>query len=59
MKASPLRASRRGATAIEYGLMATLVGVAILGGILLLRDALQSSFENTSEVVDEAIGSGS
>jgi pilus assembly protein Flp/PilA len=34
-----------GATAIEYGLIAAIVGVGIIAGLSTLRDALNSMFE--------------
>ena len=37
-----------GATAIEYGLIAALVGVAIIVGLGLLGNALNSTFTNVS-----------
>jgi len=35
-----------GATAIEYGLIATLIGVAIIAGATALGDALGTLFTN-------------
>ena len=40
-------ASRRGATAIEYGLLAALVATAVVAGTGTLRSALQTSFTAT------------
>jgi pilus assembly protein Flp/PilA len=37
-----------GATAIEYGLIAALVGVAIIGGVRSLGSKLSSTFSNVS-----------
>lgn len=35
-----------GATAIEYGLIAAIVGVGIIAGLGVLRDALNALFED-------------
>jgi pilus assembly protein Flp/PilA len=37
-----------GATAIEYGLIAAIVGVGIIVGLTTLRDALSNVFTNVS-----------
>jgi pilus assembly protein Flp/PilA len=37
-----------GATAIEYGLIATLIGVAIIAGATALGSKLNSTFQNIS-----------
>ena len=37
-----------GATAIEYGLIATLIGVAIIGGATALGSALDAMFTDIS-----------
>ena len=37
-----------GATAIEYGLMAALIGVAIIGGARLLGQSLNNQFTSVS-----------
>ncbi len=41
-----------GVTAIEYGLIAALVGIAIIGGVSLLGDSLDGIFTDVSVVVD-------
>lgn len=38
-----------GATAIEYGLIAALVGVAIIAGVTTLGTKLSSTFSNVSD----------
>ena len=43
-----------GVTAIEYGLIAALVGVAIIGGVTLLGDSLDAMFTSVSTTIDEA-----
>ena len=44
-------ADQSGATAIEYGLIATLVGVAIIVGATLLGSKLNGTFTYLSGVV--------
>jgi pilus assembly protein Flp/PilA len=49
-----------GATAIEYGLIAGLVAVAIIAALTALGGSLDSLFTNVSDTVDAAAaGSGS
>jgi pilus assembly protein Flp/PilA len=43
-----------GATAIEYGLIAAIVGVGIISGLGVLRDALNDLFDS----IDSSLGSG-
>ncbi len=43
-----------GATAIEYGLIAALVGVAIIVGAGLLGGSLNATFTGLSETLDGA-----
>ena len=38
-----------GATAIEYGLLAALIGIAIVGGAKVLGENLNDSFQNTAD----------
>ncbi|TWG55142.1 MULTISPECIES: Flp family type IVb pilin [unclassified Aminobacter] len=38
-----------GATAIEYSLIATLVSLAIMGGVGLVADNVAAMFQKTSE----------
>ena len=45
---------RKGATAIEYGLIAALVAVAIVGGLTLLGPALNSAFTTVTNDVTNA-----
>ncbi len=42
--ATELWHSRNGATAIEYGLIAALIAVAIIGGITLLGTSVSNTF---------------
>lgn len=45
-----------GATAIEYGLIAALIGVVIIGGATMVGTSLEAKFETISEAVDNAGG---
>jgi pilus assembly protein Flp/PilA len=45
----------RGATAIEYGLIACLVAVGFLGGLKALSSGNSSSWNNTSEKITDAM----
>jgi pilus assembly protein Flp/PilA len=40
---------KRGATAIEYALIATLISVAAIAGYQALGDQIENSFQNTAE----------
>lgn len=51
-----LKADRRGATAIEYALIASLISVAIIGGVAGSGTALQSSLQNTLNEIAAAFG---
>ncbi len=44
-----------GATAIEYGLLAAMLSVAIIAGVSILGDALNESFIGTADSVAAAI----
>jgi pilus assembly protein Flp/PilA len=41
-----------GATAIEYGLIAALVGIAIIAGATLLGGALNDTFTTVADTLD-------
>jgi len=41
-----------GATAIEYGLLAALIGVGIVGGATILGNNLNASFTSIGEKVE-------
>lgn len=41
----------RGATAVEYGLMVTLIAVAIVGAVTLLGDNLTAMFNSIADSV--------
>jgi len=44
-----------GATAIEYGLIAALIALAIIGGATTLGNKVEDSFDQTATTVDELI----
>ena len=44
-----------GATAIEYGLIAALIAVAIIGAVSLVGDNLSATFDSVS---DELVSAG-
>lgn len=43
-----------GATAIEYGLIAALIGVAIIAALGLVRDSLNNTFTDVASTLDAA-----
>lgn len=43
-----------GATAVEYGLIAALISVALLAGYSVISDSLTSQWSNTSTTLDNA-----
>ena len=45
-------ADESGATAIEYALIAVLVGIAIVGSVTALGDSLQSIFYSVATKLD-------
>ncbi|MFI8681667.1 Flp family type IVb pilin [Brevundimonas diminuta] len=45
-----------GATAIEYGLIAALIAVAIIGAVTLLGDNLATTFNNLAGNVGDGVG---
>jgi pilus assembly protein Flp/PilA len=45
-------ADQSGATAIEYALIAVLVGIAIIGSVTALGDSLRPIFETVASTVD-------
>lgn len=50
-------ADETGATAIEYALIATLIGIAIMATFVVLGDGLEALFNNgTAEVLDRQSG---
>jgi pilus assembly protein Flp/PilA len=45
-------ADESGATAIEYALIAVLVGIAIIGAVTALGDSLKAIFSTVSTTLD-------
>ena len=45
-------ADQSGATAIEYALIAVLVGIAIIGGVTALGNSLQAIFSSVATTLD-------
>jgi len=43
-----------GATAIEYGLIAALIAVAIIGAISAVGDSVSTTFDEVSTAIDGA-----
>ena len=50
------RRDEKGVTAIEYGLIAALIGVAIIGGAELLGGSLNTMFTSVGADLDAAVG---
>jgi len=44
--------NKSGATAIEYGLIAALIAVAVIGGVTALGQSANTTFENISGTLD-------
>lgn len=51
------RKDESGATAIEYGLIAALISVALIAGASTLGNALNTTFDGLSDKMNEANGS--
>jgi pilus assembly protein Flp/PilA len=54
-----LLSEERGATAIEYGLIAGLIAVVIIGALTVTGTSLKSVFENVSDKLEDVAGTGS
>ncbi len=54
-----LRRNNKGATAIEYGLIAALVAVAAIGAMTALGSSLQGIFQDAGTALDNASSDGS
>jgi pilus assembly protein Flp/PilA len=50
-----LLADTRGTTAIEYGLIATLIAVACIGGMMALGNSNSTGWGNTSAKLSDAM----
>ncbi|MGD9536197.1 MAG: Flp family type IVb pilin [Alphaproteobacteria bacterium] len=49
---------RSGVTAIEYGIIAALVGVAIIGGATLLGGEVNDVFDGSAATIEQSVGGG-
>lgn len=52
----PLARDRRGATALEYGLIAALIAVVIIGAVTALGTGINTSFTKVKDAVLGANG---
>ena len=52
---SKIAKDESGATAIEYGLIAALVGVAIMAGLGVLADGLNALFNSVGGTLENAV----
>jgi pilus assembly protein Flp/PilA len=46
-----LKTDRRAVTALEYGLIASLIAVAIIGGVTLVGGSLKTTFSSVSSSI--------
>lgn len=57
-KLAKFRKDEEGVTAIEYGLIAGSIAVAIIAVLLILGEDINAMFEATSDALQEASGAG-
>ena len=50
-RCTALRSDRRGVTALEYGLIAALIAVAIIGGVTSLGSSLKAEFSGIATTI--------
>ena len=55
-KLAQFKKNEEGVTAIEYGLIAGAIAVAIIAVLLILGDDIKTLFENTSSALQQASG---
>ncbi|WP_104197826.1 Flp family type IVb pilin [Cryobacterium sp. M15] len=53
--ANSLRSEEKGATAVEYGLMVSLIAVAIIAGVTLLGGNLQALFDGVAGEINAPV----
>ena len=53
-----LAADERGATAIEYGLIAALIFLVILGSVTLFGENATDVFIGAADAISDAVGGG-
>ncbi|MCB9668595.1 MAG: Flp family type IVb pilin [Alphaproteobacteria bacterium] len=58
VRLSPFLRDEDGATAIEYGLIASLVAIVLVAGIMVLRSAMLTMYSSITGTVDGAMTSG-
>ena len=51
-----LRSDERGATAIEYGLLAALIAVGIIAAVSTIGDQLSQGFQSVADTLGEETG---
>ena len=56
LQLASLRKDEKGATMIEYGLLAALIGVALIAVIIALSGALEGVFSSAEGALDKASG---
>lgn len=44
-----------GATALEYGLLAALITLAIIGSLIVLGGQVSATFSNIASVIEDAV----
>jgi len=54
--AGALRRDKRGVTALEYGLIAALIAVVIIGGVSTLGSGLNDAFNNIATEIGTRVG---
>jgi pilus assembly protein Flp/PilA len=54
MQAAKFLCNRSGATAIEYGLLAALIAVAVIVGLTAFGDGLLAWYENIADGLENA-----
>lgn len=57
-KLAKFRKDDEGVTAIEYGLIAGAIAVAIIAVLLILAEDINALFESTSDALQDAAGGG-
>jgi pilus assembly protein Flp/PilA len=58
LRLQQLSKDEEGATMIEYGLLAALIGVALIAVIIVLSGALEGVFQEAADELEGAAGGG-
>lgn len=53
-----LRKDNKGVTALEYGLIAALIAVVIIGSVTALGGQLNTTFQQVADAIGRAVGGG-